>query len=115
MDWNYKNIVYPNKIFDSPIIKFRFNYSYSNETRKVYHSYWQCKKNIIPLKPHTNYIYSIYIKTTPPGILLEQYNALYTNKLHINNIDYRPKSIYLIIYVGNTRDKLKSEKIMCSV
>lgn len=112
LDWNCKNIVYPNIIVDSPIIKFRFNYSYINdEERKLYHTYWKCRKNLIPLKPHTNYRYSIYIKTTPPGILLEQYNALYSNKLNINNIDYRPKTVYVIIYIGNNRDKLKSEKI----
>ena len=112
LDWNCKNIVYPNEIIDKPIIKFKFNYSYINdEQRKLYHTYWQCKKNILPLKPYTNYIYSIYIKTTPSGVLLEQYNALYTNKLNLNNIDYRPKSVYAIIYIGNNRDKLKSEKI----
>lgn len=113
LDWNCQNIVYPNNIItDSPIIKFKFNYSYiNNDERKLYHTYWHCKKNILPLKPRTNYKYSIYIKTTPTGILMQQYNALYTNKLNINNIDYRPKSIYLIIYIGNSRNKLKSEKI----
>ena len=55
LDWNCKNIVYPNKIVDSPIIKFKFNYSYINdEERKLYHTYWQCKKNILPLKPYTS-------------------------------------------------------------
>ena len=40
----------------------------------------------------------------------EQYNALYSNKLNIDEHDYRTKSIFAIIFLGEKRNLIKSEK-----
>lgn len=119
IDWNIQNIPYPETInyknIDLPIIKFQFNNAYINndniEEKKIYQSYWLCEKNNIILEPNTVYRFTMFVKTTPIGNIEQQKNALYSDKLYIDNMDYSTKSIFMIIYLGHRRGKLKSEKI----